>query len=499
MKYQTLICAALLTPLIALAETDTLKTFKAGDRVKASEVNANFELIKKIADDAAQAAADAGSFEGLNDVYQGVSSEDPQASSSNSRFGFSQSESMKEVARSSQSGFSALNSDGDAVIPCSEEDPNCVITEDLAEVTCDGTPHRLAGVLSSPYATASFLKVQIEGDCVESMLITRGSAFFSKPGTRASITAVGDQVALTVSYYVHFENIDINGRFTAARGSMLILHKDVKIVKDPLKEGNGTGDLGLYALEGAFVKMGRNVTIEGSANISNNATLNLYSDGISISSMLIVNGGTVNANTEYVAGVGVFLASLTTQSLNVSNGGKASFRNGSFNIGFINVATNSTFVMDSFPDDADITTLETGGIWITRASSFELFGLKELTLTQESTGDFLEGTITFWDNSNGQIAFYNNESIPTIQVDSSSYLRLSPQDGAQLTVDSLKMGYGASLASNNGASTNIVVTDSLSADYNSYIQFGTVEAQSGATLDITKGCETKGVQSDLCD
>lgn len=61
------------------------------------------------------------------------------------------------------------------------------------------------------------------------------------------------------------------------------------------------------------------------------------------------------------------------------------------------------------------------------------------------------------------------------------------------------MGYGATLASNNGASTNIVVTDSLSADYNSYIQFGTVEAQSGATLDITKGCETKGVQSDLCD
>lgn len=331
------------------------------------------------------------------------------------------------------------------------------------------------------------------------MLITRGSAFFSKPGTRASITAVGDQVALTVSYYVHFENIDINGRFTAARGSMLILHKDVKIVKDPLKEGNGTGDLGLYALEGAFVKMGRNVTIEGSAVIKNNATLNLYGDGISISSMLTVDGGTVEANTEYVAGVGVFLASLTTQSLNLLDGGKASFRNGSFNIGFINVATNSTFVMDSFPDDANITTLETGGIWISRASSFELFGLKELTFTQEATGDFLEGTITFWDNSNGQIAFYNNESIPTIQVDSSSYLRLSPQDGAQLTVDSLKMGYGASLASNNGASTNIVVTDSLSADYNSYIQFGTVEAQSGATLDITKGCETKGVQSDLCD
>jgi len=497
MKYQTLICAVLIAPLIALAETETLKTFKAGERVKASEVNANFELIKKIADDAAQAAADAGSFDGLNDVYDGVTSDDAQASSSGMRFG-AQGESIKQVARPSQFGFSAQNSDDDTVIPCSEDDPNCVITGDLAEVTCDGTPHRLAGVLSSPFANASFLKVRIKGDCVESMLVARGSAFFSKPGTRASITAVGDQAVLSIGYYVHFENIDINGRLTAARGSMLILEKDVKIVKDQYKEGNVSGDLGLYAVEGAFVKMGRNVTIEGSAVIQNNATLNLYGDGISISSNLTVNGGMVESNSEYVAGVGNFLADFTTPSINIVNGGKANFKNGSFNIDSINIATNSSFNVSTV-GATPISSLETGAIWISRGSSLNLYGLKELTVTQESTG-FNAGTIALWDNSIGQMTIENDESIPAMQLDAGSYLRLAPKDGAQLTVGSLGLGYGASLTSNNGeANSNIVVTDSLSANYNSFIQFGTVEVQSGAAVDIGKGCETKGVQSDLCD
>ncbi len=496
-KFQKLIIAALFTLLIPLAETQTLRTFKAGDRVKASEVNANFELIKEIAEDAAQAAMDAGSFDGLNDVYEGITPSNSQTVNSGPRFGF-ESESIKEVAQSSQYGFSALNSDGSTVIPCSEEDPNCVITEDLADVTCDGTPHRLSGVMSSPYATASFLKVRIEGDCVESMLVTRGSAFFSKPGTRASITAVGDQAVLTISYYVHFENIDINGRMTAARGSMLILEKDVKISKDPLKEGNGSGDLGLYAVEGAFVKMGRNVTIEGSAVIQNNATLNLYGDGIFISSQLNINGGMVEANSEYVAGVGNFSAGFSTPSINVVNGGKANFKNGSFNIENINVAINSSFNVSTIGANA-ISSLETGGIWISRGSSLNLYGLKELTISQESTG-FLEGTIALWDNSTGQITIDNNEFIPAMQIDSSSYLRLAPVDGAQLSVGSLTLGYGASLTSNDGeTNANVVVTDSLNASYNTFIQHGVVDTSRASAVNIDFGCSSNGLHSDLCD
>ena len=279
---------------------------------------------------------------------------------------------------------------------------------------------------------------------------------------------------------------------------MLILEKDVKIVKDVYKEGNVSGDLGLYAVEGAFVKMGRNVTIEGSAVIQNNATLNLYGDGISISSNLTVNGGMAESNSEYVAGVGNVLAGFTTPSINIVNGGKAIFKNGSFNIGFVNVAVNSSFNVSTV-GATPISSLETGGIWISRGSSLNLYGLKELTVTQESTG-FLVGTIALWDNSVGQMTIDNDESIPAMQLSGGSYLRLAPVDGAQLTVGSLALGYGVSLTSNNGeANSNIVVTDTINADYNSFIQYGVVDASGASTVNIDFGCETKGLQGDLCD
>jgi hypothetical protein len=43
-----------------------------------------------------------------------------------------------------------------------------------------------------------------------------------------------------------------------------------------------------------------------------------------------------------------------------------------------------------------------------------------------------------------------------------------------------------------------VVTESLKADYNSRIQWGTVELASGALADIEKGCASKGINDDLC-
>ena len=46
------------------AAEEALTIFKAGDKVKAAEINANFELLR--------AAADAVSFEGLDDVYGGL-------------------------------------------------------------------------------------------------------------------------------------------------------------------------------------------------------------------------------------------------------------------------------------------------------------------------------------------------------------------------------------------------------------------------------------------
>jgi hypothetical protein len=66
-------CLLYFLSLAAFAE-DSLTIFKAGDTVKAAEINANFELIRA-------AAADAVSFEGLEDVYEGIVSETEEVSS----------------------------------------------------------------------------------------------------------------------------------------------------------------------------------------------------------------------------------------------------------------------------------------------------------------------------------------------------------------------------------------------------------------------------------
>ena len=92
-----------------------------------------------------------------------------------------------------------------------------------------------------------------------------------------------------------------------------------------------------------------------------------------------------------------------------------------------------------------------------------------------------------------------DQAIKSIELDSSSTLRLGPTDGAQFSVDDLSLGFGASITSNNGeTASNIVVTESLTADYNSRIQYGTVELASGATANIEKGCASKGLNDDLC-
>ena len=164
------------------AAEEALTIFKAGDKVKAAEINANFELLRA-------AAADAVSFEGLDDGYGGVVSETVQASSSQSGIS-AQSDLISGVEFKQVAGRqNSVNALAETIIPCSAEDKSCVINGNKVSVKCDGTLGKLGGVLASPLANAAFLKVEVEGDCVEAMLVTRGAAFFSKTGTRASITA----------------------------------------------------------------------------------------------------------------------------------------------------------------------------------------------------------------------------------------------------------------------------------------------------------------------
>ena len=105
------------------AAEEALTVFKAGDKVKAAEINANFELIRA-------AAADAASYEGLSDAFQGglTSAEAAQASGSQSQISaqvaLMSGVELKQVADMQNS----INALADAIIPRSAEDESCVIS-----------------------------------------------------------------------------------------------------------------------------------------------------------------------------------------------------------------------------------------------------------------------------------------------------------------------------------------------------------------------------------
>jgi hypothetical protein len=471
------------------AAEEALTVFKAGDKVKAAEINANFELVRA-------AAADAVSFEGLGDAFGGLLSESAQASGSQSQISaqaaLMSGVEFKQVADRQNS----INALADAIIPCSAEDESCVINGNNVSVKCDGTTGKLGGVLASPLANAAFLKVEVEGDCVEAMLVARGAAFFSKTGTRASITAVGDQFAVAVADYVHFENIDLNGRLTVGRGAMVILEKNVKLVSDPTRTAF-TGDVAIYAAEGGFVKLGRNIDIEGSV-IVQEANLNMYGDGINVSSMIVVSGGSLGATSVFVPGVGNIPAGLTTPIFVATKGAVVHLRNGEFNLDYLGVR-DGTVTIDS-ATASPISSLETGGIWVNNGGALNL-SLASLVFNDKFTG-FLNGTISLWDGSTAQIGIMQDTSFPALNVDSGSNLRLAPFNSSKFTVQDLYVGWGSFITSNdstNGAS-NIVVGNSIVASHNSYIQWGVVDVSSPpSTLTIENGCASKGIDSDLCD
>jgi hypothetical protein len=397
----------------------------------------------------------------------------------------------------SQNNINAL---AEAIIPCSAEDKSCVIKGNEVSVKCDASPGKLSGVLASPLANAAFLKVAIEGDCVESMVVTRGVAFFSKAGTRASITSIGDQFAVAVGHYVHIENIDLNGQLTVARGAKVILEKDVKLVKDATREGNTTGDTAIYATEGSFVKIGRNVDIDGSVIIGN-ATLNMYGDGINVSSSIIVNGGSLEANTEHVPGVGTVLAGVTTPHFIAVYGAVVNLMNGSFNFGNLDV-NGATVSVSSRGTTTPISSLETGGIWVHNSGFLNLSQLQSFVMNDKFEG-FQNGAIALWDNSSASISIDQNTSFPTLAVGSNSYLRLAPVNAAKFTVQNLSVGWGSSILSNSSTgsgSRNILVTNQIVAEHNSAIQYGIVDVSNPpSTLTIANGCASKGLGSDLCD
>ncbi len=82
MKYQIVLFSALLMSVSSHAETESLKTFKAGDRVKAAEMNSNFSTLDSKIDTLKESVT----FDGLDDVYSGTAETEAGGSEATSSF-----------------------------------------------------------------------------------------------------------------------------------------------------------------------------------------------------------------------------------------------------------------------------------------------------------------------------------------------------------------------------------------------------------------------------
>ncbi len=460
MRYiQTLIGTCCLLISAGAAAEEAIKTFKAGERVKAAEINANFQAIMDEVEAARAEIADAVSFEGLEDVYGGLEEEAEEATS-------------------------ALESSAAAVVACSAEDTSCVIVGNKASVTCSaGETGKLQSVLSSPYANAAFLLVEIEGNCVEdNLLITRGAAFFSKnsSSSKASITAQTQRVATCVNNYCYFGNIDLNGQVLAARGSSLILEKDMLITHV------GSNPSAMVVTEGAFAMFGSNISVDGSFYAEDSSSTVFYGTNNTIADGMTVKSASVKAQ----------FSELTTPSLRSWDGANVQLKYGTYDIDYINLSRGST--MNVFMPAGLGGELKTKSIFVTQGSVFEgnFDNDNGFTMDASSDGTFPDpGVLYLWDNSTAFLSYAGGASVRGIQLDS-SVLRLAGTNGS-LSVDTLVLRPGAQIKSND-TSAPINVGTAITANALTSIQEGAVDISSATSVDIAGGCGSGAIYDDLC-
>jgi len=305
MKYRILICAALLTPVIALAETESLQTFKAGDRVKAAEMNANFSTLEARIDTLKQSVT----FDGLDDIYSGTAETEAGSETSESL--------VQEGVYGAQLGtLNAAASTNNT--PCTEA-TGCVINGNRATVTCNGEQGKLASLLKSEDAKAAFLIVEVIGNCVEDqLLVTRGAAFFSK-NNGGSISAPpqvdgnNGRAVVCAAAYCHFGNITVNGQFESVRGAILVLQENVSINRDLTN---------LYAGEGSFTVIGKNIDMSGWIVSESGANIRIYGPDNTAQRVLI-------RNTDLTArpGAGYTSVGLSADILEIKGGSRVELSN----------------------------------------------------------------------------------------------------------------------------------------------------------------------------
>jgi hypothetical protein len=176
--------------------------------------------------------------------------------------------------------------------------------------------------------------------------------------------------------------------------------------------------------------------------------------------------------------------------------------NGAFDFDYLNV-DGATFSITS-ATASPISSFETGGIRVNNGGALNL-SLGSLVFNDAFTG-WQYGAISLLDGSTAQIGIMQDASFPALNVGRGSNLRLAQefQSGRYLlTVQDLGVGWGGIINTNaagGGGKNNILVENSITAAYNSFIQFGVVDVSSPpSTLAIANGCASKGLVTDLCD
>ena len=466
MRYiQTLIGTCCLLISAGAAAEEAIKTFKAGERVKAAEINANFQAIMDEVEAARAEIADAVSFEGLEDVYDGLEEEAEEATS-------------------------ALESSAAAVVACSAEDTSCVIVGNKASVTCSaGETGKLKSVLSSPYANAAFLLVEIEGNCIEdNLLVTRGAAFYTKPGasTKASITAVTDRALTCVQNYCFFQNIDINGSFLTVRGSTVVLEKDITVT-DTTPAYSATA----IASEGGLLILGSNVTIDGSMFVEHS---NVQTKFFASSSSEI--GNTVTGKIMLRGGNLLVKHDLTAPQIEAQFGSTVELKYGNFDIDSIVGEVGSVINLVMGSDGS----LATEGISLRRGSHLNGFfnnssNTNAFEMTAADDGSFPGPGVLYLDTLSSAMLYLNSTAkIRKIYLEGASAISVTQAD---VEVDELLLFSGSQARSNGGGSDQIIVKEAMTLKSNVVVEAGLIDLRATGN-DISDYCNAVDADPNLC-
>ena len=489
MKYQIALVAALLMSNSVYAETDPLKTFKAGDRVKAAEINGNFTSL----DNKIDALKESVTFDGLDDIYSGTAEQ--QAGTSAEAMAWDQMKQVYSQVRSPSSNLRSASSSSDAACTAAND---CVINGNRATVTCNGEQGKLASLLKSPDAKAAFLIVEVIGNCVEDqLLVTRGAAFFSKNNTGSisapQVNGNNGRAIVCAAAYCHFGNITVNGQFESVRGAILVLQENVSINRNLTN---------LYAGEGSFTVIGKNIDMSGWIVSESGANIRIYGPDNTAQRVLI-------RNTDLTArpGNGYTSVGLKADILEIIGGSRVelsndlysledptlNFSTSAFEFGGVVVNHGSYLLLGG-------NSVSIGGLSIGDNSHARLRPLGSFVMADAAVaGGYPEkGKLSLSQNSTLSLEFSQDISIRSIGLREGTAVNLAPTNNAVLSVTDLSVNHGGKVTANSATVKSMTVNGSLLAYRGAMIQNGVAGLGGSATKDVAQACAWGNV-IDFCD